>query len=36
ELLKSWGTFKTQQIDFGKLGDHNKKATELLNKVGWK
>ncbi|GAA3400090.1 Fe(3+) ABC transporter substrate-binding protein [Paenibacillus hodogayensis] len=36
ELLKTWGTFKTQQIDFGKLGDHNKKATELLNKVGWK
>ncbi|MNH95263.1 Iron uptake protein A1 precursor [compost metagenome] len=36
ELLKTWGTFKTQQIDFAKLGDHNKKATEILNKVGWK
>jgi iron(III) transport system substrate-binding protein len=36
ELLKSWGTFKTQQLDFTKLGDHNKKATEILNKVGWK
>ncbi|NHN29761.1 Fe(3+) ABC transporter substrate-binding protein [Paenibacillus agricola] len=36
ELLKGWGTFKTQQIDFSKLGDHNKKAIEILNKVGWK
>ncbi|MCU6793478.1 extracellular solute-binding protein [Paenibacillus sp. WQ 127069] len=36
ELLKTWGTFKSQQIDFAKLGDHNKKATELLNKAGWK
>lgn len=36
ELLKSWGEFKTQQIDFAKLGDHNKKATEILIKAGWK
>jgi iron(III) transport system substrate-binding protein len=36
ELLKSWGTFKTQQIDFSKLGEHNKKSIEILNKVGWK
>ncbi|WP_235941374.1 Fe(3+) ABC transporter substrate-binding protein [Paenibacillus puerhi] len=36
ELLKTWGTFKTQQLDFSKLGEHNKKATELLNKAGWK
>lgn len=36
ELLKSWGTFKTQQIDFAKLGEHNRKAIEILNKVGWK
>ncbi|MCP1312420.1 Fe(3+) ABC transporter substrate-binding protein [Paenibacillus tyrfis] len=36
ELLKSWGEFKTQQLDFAKLGEHNKKAIEISNKVGWK
>lgn len=36
ELLKGWGDFKTQKLDFSKLGDHNKKAVELLAKVGWK
>jgi iron(III) transport system substrate-binding protein len=36
ELLKSWGEFKKQQLDFSKLGEHNKKAVEILNKVGWK
>jgi iron(III) transport system substrate-binding protein len=36
ELLKSWGSFKAQEIDFAKLGDNNKKAIELMNKAGWK
>ncbi|MFD1776065.1 Fe(3+) ABC transporter substrate-binding protein [Paenibacillus rhizophilus] len=36
ELLKSWGTFKTQQIDFNTLGVHNAKAIEIINKTGWK
>ena len=36
ELLKSWGEFKVQEIDFAKLGVHNKKALEILNKAGWK
>ncbi|WP_223067946.1 Fe(3+) ABC transporter substrate-binding protein [Paenibacillus caui] len=36
ELLKSWGTFKAQQIDFNKLGAHNAKAIEIMNKTGWK
>lgn len=36
ELLKGWGDFKTQKLDFSKLGDHNKKAVELLAKAGWK
>jgi iron(III) transport system substrate-binding protein len=36
ELLKSWGQFKTQQLDFSKLGEYNKKAVEIMNKVGWK
>lgn len=36
ELLKEWGEFKAQKIEYAKLGEHNKKATELLNKAGWK
>ncbi|BCG60415.1 Fe(3+) ABC transporter substrate-binding protein [Paenibacillus sp. URB8-2] len=36
ELLKSWGAFKTQHIDFNKLGVHNAKAIEIMNKTGWK
>ncbi|WP_171253305.1 ABC transporter substrate-binding protein, partial [Acinetobacter baumannii] len=36
ELLKSWGDFKAQDIDFAKLGEHNKKAIEIMNKAGWK
>ncbi|MCL6604693.1 MAG: Fe(3+) ABC transporter substrate-binding protein [Paenibacillus sp.] len=36
ELLKSWGSFKTQQIDLGKLGEHNAAALEIMNKTGWK
>lgn len=36
DLLKEWGEFKTQSIDFSKLGENNKAATELMNKVGWK
>lgn len=36
ELLKSWGEFKTQNINLTKLGENNKKAVEIMNKVGWK
>ncbi|MEX1028795.1 MAG: Fe(3+) ABC transporter substrate-binding protein [Paenibacillaceae bacterium] len=36
ELLKSWGTFKHQEIDFAKYGELNPKAVEIANKVGWK
>lgn len=36
ELLKSWGEFNTQQIDLGKLGEHNAAALEIMNKTGWK
>lgn len=36
ELLKSWGDFKAQQIGFDKLAEHNKKAVQIFNKVGWK
>ncbi|KZL92578.1 Fe(3+) ABC transporter substrate-binding protein [Clostridium magnum] len=36
ELLKSWGEFKTQNINLTKLGENNKKAVEIMNAVGWK
>ncbi len=36
ELLASWGDFKAQNIDFAKLGENNKAAVEIFNKVGWK
>lgn len=36
ELLESWGKFKHQQIDFAAYGEHNPKAVEIANKVGWK
>jgi iron(III) transport system substrate-binding protein len=36
ELLKGWGEFKAQKLDFAKLGEHNKQAVELMNKAGWK
>lgn len=36
ELLKSWGSFKHQNIDFAKYGELNPKAVEIANKAGWK
>ncbi|MBO2943641.1 Fe(3+) ABC transporter substrate-binding protein [Paenibacillus sp. F411] len=36
ELLKSWGSFKTQVIELGKLGERNAEAVEIMNKTGWK
>lgn len=36
ELLKSWGEFKAQEIDFAVLGDYNGKAVEIMNEAGWK
>lgn len=36
DLLKSWGTFKRQDINLSKLGENNKKAVQLFNEVGWK
>lgn len=36
ELLRSWGEFKTQDINLTKLGEYNKKAVEIMNVVGWK
>jgi iron(III) transport system substrate-binding protein len=36
ELLQSWGEFKAQELNFDTLGEHNQKAIEIFNKVGWK
>lgn len=36
DLLKSWGSFKTQQLDFAKLGTNNKAAILLMTKANWK
>ncbi|MDT3698836.1 MAG: Fe(3+) ABC transporter substrate-binding protein [Thermincola sp.] len=35
-LLKSWGSFKEQSISLTKLGEHNERAVQILNEVGWK
>lgn len=36
KLLSGWGSFKTQQIDFAKLGTNNKSALLLMSKASWK
>jgi len=36
DVLNTFGEFKAQEIDFAKLGVHNQKAIEIMNKVGWK
>jgi len=36
ELLKSWGTFKAQELDYSAMAKNSKKATEIMNQVGWK
>ncbi|ASS74048.1 Fe(3+) ABC transporter substrate-binding protein [Tumebacillus algifaecis] len=36
ELLKTWGDFKAQKVDFAKLGTYNKQALLMMTKVGWK
>lgn len=36
EILKSWGTFKAQDINLTELGMNNKKAVQIFDQVGWK
>jgi len=36
ELLRSWGEFKSQELDWAALGEYNQKAVEMMNKAGWK
>ncbi len=35
ELLKSWGSFKSQEISLTELGIYNEKAVKIFNKVSW-
>ena len=36
ELLKSWGEFKEDKLSLQKLGEKNKSAVLIFDKVGWK
>lgn len=36
DLLKSWGTFKMQELDLNALSEHSVQATIIANEVGWK
>lgn len=35
-ILKSWGTFKEDNLNLSKLGELNKKAVILFDEAGWK
>jgi len=34
-LLKSWGTFKSDTLSFSLLGKFNKRAVQIFDEVGW-
>ena len=36
ELLQSWGEFKADTIEMGKLGEFNPQALRMMDRVGWK
>jgi len=36
DLLKSWGTFKSDAINLSILGKNNPKAVKLMDRAGWK
>jgi iron(III) transport system substrate-binding protein len=36
DLLKSWGTFKEQDINLSVLGQNQQQAIKIFNEVGWK
>ena len=36
DLLKSWGTFKADTINFNQLGALNTEAVKIFDEVGWK
>tara|TARA_R110002153_G_scaffold47769_6_gene134870 strand:- start:12826 stop:13818 length:993 start_codon:yes stop_codon:yes gene_type:complete len=36
KLLQSFGTFKTEQVSLGKLGELNAAAVQMMDRAGWK
>ncbi|MFZ6664813.1 Fe(3+) ABC transporter substrate-binding protein [Peijinzhouia sedimentorum] len=36
ELLKSWGNFKSDELNLSVLGENNQKAVMIFDRVGWK
>lgn len=36
DLLKSWGTFKADEVNLSVLGENNSDAVVIFDKVGWK
>tara|TARA_R110000751_G_scaffold307866_1_gene433078 strand:- start:84382 stop:85374 length:993 start_codon:yes stop_codon:yes gene_type:complete len=36
DLLQSFGTFKTEQVPLGKLGELNSAAVQMMDRAGWK
>ncbi|MBW3467460.1 Fe(3+) ABC transporter substrate-binding protein [Arthrospiribacter ruber] len=36
DLLKSWGDFKSDELNLSVLGDNNSDAVVIFDKVGWK
>jgi len=36
DVLKNWGTFKSDSIALNKLGENNRAAVELMDRAGWK
>lgn len=36
ELLKSWGDFKMDSLNLGRLGELNPQAVRLMDRAGWK
>lgn len=35
-LLQSWGSFKSDDVAFSKLGEYNRDAVMIFDQVGWK
>ena len=36
DMLKSWGSFKADELNLSVLGDNNSDAVKIFDKVGWK
>lgn len=36
DLLKSWGSFKAQEVDFRVYGTYSSLASMIMNEIGWK